>query len=348
MQIFNENSSRKKIGILKELPFRINVQPNIPGALQYYSGHKYHVGCLSCINPRCMKFSNSEINCTIVSGFPEDKSVSVCPVDAISWDREHDIPRIDTSKCINCGICISRCPVGALYYDNQVCLNTNKTIATEYIFPTEENRKLQLTQISQLISTQKFGSIIIASDKTFEKIYDKLYSLKNANHNLIGRNLLIALGCHCSTRRIGDVYTRMDAIYSSVAGSFGAVEIEFGRETLDASRGILEDIAVLNTRYGINKYNNKALVICLQLPNARQGYWQVVKDINTVEHIKIGTLTIGSLMLLLWNGCRLEPENDRYYIDYDNMNLRQIICNQLNCKNINIEKRKLGILEPQK
>ena len=41
------------------------------------------------------------------------------------------------------------------------------------------------------------------------------------------------------------------------------------------------------------------LVICLQLPNARQGYWQVVKDVNAVEKIPIRTLTIGALLLFL-------------------------------------------------
>ena len=144
------------------------------------------------------------------------------------------------------------------------------------------------------------------------------------------------------------MYTRMDAIYSSPAGSFGAVEIEFGRDTLDASRGILDDIAVLNTRYGIHKHDNKALVICLQLPNARQGYWQVVRDVNIVEGIKIGTITVGALMFLLWNGCVLEPENDRYYIDYDNMDLRSILCAQVDCDNIPLSDKELGIVEPMK
>lgn len=77
--------------------------------------------------------------------------------------------------------------------------------------------------------------MIAESDELLEAIYDKLTNIRNNYHNLIGRNLLIALGCKCSMRRIGDVYTRMDAIYSSNAGTFGAVEIEFGRDTLDIS-----------------------------------------------------------------------------------------------------------------
>ena len=86
----------------------------------------------------------------------------------------------------------------------------------------------------------------------------------------------------------------------------------------------------------------------MQLPNARQGYWQVVRDVKNVEGIKIGTITVGALMFLLWNGCMFEPENDRYYIDYDNMDLRQVLSSQIDCDNISISDKELGILEPMK
>lgn len=348
MQVFKEGTTRKRIGILKELPFCITVQSGLPGTFHCYSGDEYHVGCLGCANPRCMQLDESEIDCDAISGFPSDKTAAACPVDAMSWDKDNDIPQIDTNKCITCGICVSRCPVGALYYDNQVRVNIGETPVTEFRTPNEENRDLQIRQMTQLVDKPRAGVIINASDELFENIYSKLDVIRSEYHNPIGRNLLIALGCKCSMRRIGDVYTRMDAIYSSPAGSFGAVEIEFGRDTLDASRGILDDIAVLNTRYGVNKSNNKALVICLHLPNARQGYWQVVKDVSNVEHIKIGTVTIGALMLLLWNGCKLEPERNLYYIDYDNMNLRQAICYQLDCEDIDVSTKELGIFEPNK
>ena len=109
----------------------------------------------------------------------------------------------------------------------------------------------------------------------------------------------------------------------------------------------MDDIAVLYTRYGIDKFSNKALVVCLQLPNARQGYWQVVKDVMTVEHINISTITIGALMLLLWNGKILIPEDNQYYVDYDNMSMRNAIIHQIG-RTINLSDKHLGILEPLK
>ena len=350
MRVFKEGTNRQYLSILNEMPFAIEIHQGIPGTAHFRNGDECHIGCLGCINPRCMYFSNEEIECDRVEGFPNDKSINACPVEALSWDDSSATPVIDTKKCINCGVCVSRCPVGALFFSDKGKLKVN-TAPTEYVerrSPDTTTQSLHLRQIEQLVNTPRAGVYLNASDRLFESIYNKLFRLKSNYHNSVGRSLLIALGCKCSMRRIGDVYTRMDAIYSSPAGSFGAVEIEFGRDTLDASRGILDDIAVLNTRYGVHKLDNKALVICLQLPNARQGYWQIVKDVKIVEGIKIGTITIGALMLLLWNGCVFEPENDRYYIDYDNMDLRRILCVQVDCDDIPLSDKELGIVEPMK
>lgn len=350
MRIFKEGSLRKRLSVLTETPVALEISQSVPGTVYFQNGEKGYVGCLGCTDPRCMFFSESEIECNQVEGFPNDKTRYACPVNAIIWNASKSAPVVDTQKCIHCGICVNRCPVGALYFNNRgiVLVNTEKSNYIEDREPDTEVLSVHLHQINQLLTVPRIGVPLHVSDRLFERIYDKLLHINNSFHNTVGRNLLIELGCKCSMRRIGDVYTRMDAIYTSAAGSFGAIEIEFGKDTLDASRGILDDIAVLHTRYGISKHDNCALVICLQLPNARQGYWQVVRDIKSVEGIQIGTITIGALMILLWNGCILEPEDGRYYIDYDNMDLRQILCNQIPCKTIILSDKKLGILEPIK
>ena len=125
------------------------------------------------------------------------------------------------------------------------------------------------------------------------------------------------------------------------------VEIEFGKDTLDASRGILDDIAVLNTRYNIPKEQNNPLVVCLQLPNARQGYWQVVKDIKVVENIKINTISIGALLILLWNNKNLNLCTNPFYADFDNMSIKKCVEDILGRK-IQLIDGSIGIFEPIK
>ena len=350
MQVFKEGTNREGIYILNDIPSSITISQGTPGIAHFSNGDECHIGCLGCTNPRCINFSEADIECDYVDGFPNDKSVNACTVEAIGWDNTLSAPIIDSKKCIRCGICVSRCPVGALFFSNngELKVNAARESHAECRKADREVQSVHFTQIEQLAKRPRIGISLNASDQLFNEIYDKLFHLKSNYHNSVGRNLLLALGCKCSMRRIGDVYTRMDAIYYSAAGTFGAVEIEFGRDTLDASRGVLDDIAVLNTRYGVSKDNNNPLVICLQLPNARQGYWQVVRDVKIVEGIRIGTITVGALMYLLWGGYTLEPEQDRYYIDYDNMDLRQIICLQTDCDHFPLSYKELGIVEPMK
>lgn len=347
MRIFSETTNRSHISVLRDMPTHIEYNSGRPSIAHFTNGETDSLGCIGCVNPKCMRFGPHEIMCSEVENFPNDQSPNTCAVDAIHWDFESDTPIIDTEKCINCGVCMRRCPIGAIYFDGTVKVNRDITDKETRGAVDAATITLQTQQIERLNSVRRSGILIEESDELFETIYEKLANIRSNCHNTVARNLLISLGCQSAMRRIGDVYTRMDAIYSAPDDSFGAVEVEFGRDTLDASRGILDDIAVLFTRYGIEKDANLPLVICLQLPNARQGYWQVVKDINAVEEIAIGTLTIGAMMLLNWNGCLLIPDDVTYHLDYDNMDLRSTVSWQIG-RQVQLSEKFLGILEPMK
>ena len=350
MQIFKEQPRNKDVGIIKINPSKLSISQGKPADVIFCNGASDKLSCIKCANPRCLFFDTSEIECSVTQGFPNDQSKEVCPVGAIKWNIIDNKPTIDNTKCIFCGICINRCPVGAIYYDgkNQMQINTVPS-KYQYFTPIDENIAEQhKAQIQELISLPKSGTSINESDRIFDLIYGRLSMLNSQYHNIVVRNILISLGCSCAIRRIGDVYTRMDAVYFSSDRCFGAVEIEYGRDTLDASRGILDDIAVLFTRYSIPIEANNPLVVCLSLPNARQGYWQVVRDVRIVKGIRIQTLSIGALLILLWNGAYLQPSINDYYIDFDNMDLRNTINNQLGMRHINLSNGYLGILEPLK
>ncbi len=347
MQVFRETIDRRSFGLLNTIPQAIENQCGAPSLLSFSNGVKCRASCLNCQNPRCMWFTEQDVTCSVVNEFPGDRSLEVCPVKAIAWDQQSETPVIDSSKCIQCGLCIRRCPVGAIYFDEQVNVCTAGNEMTTTVPANSTTAQLQEDLVHRLIGVGRRGPFILESDDVLRDVYSRLANVRSNDQNTVARNLLVGLGCSCAMRRIGDVYTRMDAIYTSQTGAFGAVEVEFGRDTLDASRGILDDIAVLHTRYSIPKGNNKALVICLQLPNARQGYWQVVRDITIVEGIRISTLSIGALLLLLWNNKDFDPNRVSYYVDYDDMDVRRIIEHQIG-RRLNISEKHLGILEPIK
>lgn len=189
------------------------------------------------------------------------------------------------------------------------------------------------------------------SDRIMEEIYEKIshYDGRSMVPNVLVRNLIIALNHECAISRAGDIYTRMDAVYSSKIKPkcSGVVEIEFGRDTLEASRGILDDIAVMHSRNNLGKKDNAALVVCLSFPNKRQGYFQVIKDIHRVLDLKIQTISLGALLLLVWNGAAVNFLSREFYVDFDNLSIRGITESRLN-RHVLLSEGKLGILEPEK
>ena len=88
------------------------------------------------------------------------------------------------------------------------------------------------------------------------------------------------------------------------------------------------------------------LVVCLSFPNKRQGYFQVIKDINRVLGLKIQTISLGALLLLVWNGAQVNFLSREFYVDFDNLSIRGITEFRLN-RRINLSDGKLGILEPE-
>ncbi len=347
MQIFSEQKIRNKISVLKQIPVNIEYIPNKKSVAYFKDGTECSLSCLNCKNSLCMKYLESEISFEEVPTFSLDTNNNVCPVNAIKWNSETESPEIDQDKCIKCGLCIKRCPVGAIYCDDSVKINTEKSSMQEIVLSDDTKELMQKKQIEEILSIPKRGTLFIETEYLLNEIYEKISNIRHEVHNIIVRNILLGLDCSCAIRRIGDVYTRMDAIYKSGDNSIGAMEIEFGRDTLDASRGILDDIAVLNTRYNISKEQNNPLVVCLQLPNARQGYWQVVKDIKVVEGIKINTISVGALLILLWNNKNLDISTNSFYADFDNMSIKKYVENIIERK-IELLDDNIGIFAPVK
>jgi hypothetical protein len=122
--------------------------------------------------------------------------------------------------------------------------------------------------------------------------------------NLFARNLMVSAGWNAAIRRAGDTNVRMD-IVASLGTLLCTAEVEFSNQVIDAPRCVLDNLAVLISRYGQRTPSLIGLVIALKLPNQRSDYWQVIEDIEQILKLKIYTVTVGALMLLLWNNAKL-------------------------------------------
>jgi hypothetical protein len=95
---------------------------------------------------------------------------------------------------------------------------------------------------------------------------------------------------------------------------------------LDSPRALLEDVAVLHSRYGYAVDGIDPVSIILSLPNVRSEYYQVIRDIEKVLGLRCRTVTIGSLVALMWNCAKLDGFNgDAYTIGESVVNLDEFL-----------------------
>ena len=90
--------------------------------------------CLRCKDPKCKTYLDDEFSLTLLQDFPSDTKSDTCCVDAIKWDLFDSVPHIEEEKCIGCGVCIERCPVGAIFFTNsRLAINISDIDSSEMI-----------------------------------------------------------------------------------------------------------------------------------------------------------------------------------------------------------------------
>jgi Fe-S-cluster-containing hydrogenase component 2 len=251
--------------------------------------------CLGCADTPCMKKSPIENQLPAAfKSFPGDPSQEVCPTQALRWNETSKVIEV-SSDCIGCGLCAVRCPYGAIYLKDGATATVTKPEASQLI-----GGKDQKSDAGHPISKRK-GRLGKSN----------AVALRNADHTVIAlpdtramqfvRNILHELRVQCGVRRKGDTNIRLDAIVAFQDGKVGVAEVEFSGAVLESPRALLEDIAVLHGRYAMPVDNIVPISIILSLPNVRSEYYKVIEDIHRVLHIRCHTLTVGALLLLLWN-----------------------------------------------
>ena len=253
--------------------------------------------CLGCRDAPCMMLAEGDWELPeVLSEFPGDPAREVCPTEAITWNNSGEVAVVNGDTCIGCGLCVARCPYGAISLtsegaavvesgdpDGLTVAPPEASIAIGHVRPT---------------SVGRMGPV---PSSALVRMPEAIANLNSQVSNRFIRNLLVECGIKCRVRRQGDGNVRMDGVLATTKGRLGVIEIELGNEVLESPRALLEDVAVLHGRYGVELGSIDPVSVIVGLPNVRTEYYQVMSDIEKVLKLRCRTVTVGALLAVLWH-----------------------------------------------
>lgn len=307
--------------------------------------------CIRCPDAPCLQYRDVELTIAGLPAFPGDADSRVCPTDAITWPTGHPTPIIGSDACIGCGLCLRRCPVGAIHLSSGLA-----TIAVEAVGPWKEADKPDDARTRALADSflrlPRQGACATATEVSLQRMHNALVTIKDKKDsqfpNHLARNLLIATGQPCAMRQRGDVNIRMDLLIGVQEGAAAVGEVEADPNAMiDTPRNILDDAAIMLARYKADRATLGAVIVGFGLPNQRSEYWQIIEDIAAVTGLKINTMTIGAMIMAVWAGKTLPGLARGAFFTGSSRTIRPALENSLGQK-VTLSAGFLGILESQK
>lgn len=291
---------RAHLRYFRQIPKRVLFAPEESARVFFGNETSGRATCLGCHDIPCIELSEGELGIGgDMSEFPGHPLRDVCPTNAISWNAETNSPSIDSSSCVGCGLCAERCPYGAISLTDRGIAAVEASDPDELTAPTNNDGDPGYMVPEKNI--RRRGAIGSPRSAFVRRLPEILHGMTDNQAAVLTRNLFIAIAVAASMRRKGDTNVRMDGLVRFASGQIGVFELETGPAVLETPRALLEDIAIMHGRFGLELSDIVPISVISSLPNVRAEYYQVIEDIEKVLGVRCRTLTLGSLCMLAWS-----------------------------------------------
>ena len=271
-----------------------------PTLLEGSTGATFLSSCLGCEDEPCAQFRRDEVEQRSEFEAPFSLDTAVCPVDALGRDKT-GLMAIDDTTCVGCGLCVVRCPVGAIH------LNPGTFVAAiegatgpnyaEYVGDLSAF-KSRRDMIDALMPREgpPFDDAIRVCDQ-IALLNSKLSGNRrqHAFRRLV-RNSLLLCGVSARLKNTGDNNSACELVVE-VGGRVYATELEPGVDHVDGLRRALSGVAILISRYGVMKSRVAAALVVAHFPNVRVDYFNVVDDVQKRLGVRVATIPLVLLLL---------------------------------------------------
>lgn len=272
--------------------------------------------CWRCKDAPCVTFAEADLTRPFPVEMPRLPDNRVCPTDAIVVETG-SAPQISPEACIGCGLCVVRCPVGAIHLDpvDAVAVVASESNTADVQWDDfEEARSTAARSLSwqaapfddaKLVALQLARAVDAISRQHAPTVT-----------RLLVRNAFLVSGDSGRANIPGD-----NAAWAEVAAArndaVGLVQIEPNQLSLDAHRRLLAGIAVAVARFELPADRLVPVVVVPALPNVRSDFYRVVADIKQFLGLNIRTVPFAGLYLAIRNNgsSALETFASGFYID---------------------------------
>lgn len=287
------------------------------GRVRFSSRLEVPGACIGCSDSPCMQYSLAELQEQPVDGFLSDFASRVCPTDAITRDGS-GVPTVDAEGCIGCGVCLRRCPTGAISMPPGEAAEINATANAAFT----RSGGLDIAASRTLFRRVRSSGPVFSRGGLEAARENLRWPGRDGDARLLVRNLLISLGHRCSLARRGGI--RVAALSREPEGRLNVIEFNWKNDPEHLRRLLFDDLPVVVERYQIEAAaialeTTRCLMIVRALPDREQTAMSQIARAskswvpNTVVHV----LTVEALACIAWSGRWLTGPADERKLDLE-------------------------------